>query len=141
MLVDSSFLYALFNPKEPDYAACRQIVGRSENWLIVPDVILPEVAFLFRRLGGERAVGVFLEALETYKPTLESLHYADIARARQIFQTYSGARFDFVDCCLMAMSERMDIRAVCTLDERDFRQFRPQHADFLTLLPSDLSST
>lgn len=73
-----------------------------------------------------------------HKPTLEALHYADIARARQSFQTYRGARFDFVDCCLMAMSERLHIQAVCTLDEHDFRQFRPQHIDFLRLLPSDL---
>lgn len=48
---------------------------------------------------------------------------------------YQSARFDFVDCCIMALSERLNITQVCTLDRRDFSIFRPGHCPFLELLP------
>lgn len=45
------------------------------------------------------------------------------------------ARFDFVDCCLMALCGRLTITRLCTFDRRDFGIFRPNHAESLTLLP------
>ncbi len=48
---------------------------------------------------------------------------------------YRSAKFDFVDCCIMALTERLNIRQVCTLDRRDFPIFRPKHCPFLELLP------
>jgi predicted nucleic acid-binding protein len=46
---------------------------------------------------------------------------------REILRTYPGAKLDFVDCCMMAMSERLNITRVCTFDRRDFLIFRPTH--------------
>jgi len=48
---------------------------------------------------------------------------------------YADARLDFVDCCIMALTERLDIRRVATFDRRDFSIFRPNHGDYLELLP------
>ncbi|MDZ4767972.1 MAG: hypothetical protein SGJ24_02500 [Chloroflexota bacterium] len=45
-------------------------------------------------------------------------------------------RFDFVDCCIMAQAEWLNITHACTLDMRDFAHFRPCHVDHLTLLPA-----
>jgi hypothetical protein len=35
----------------------------------------------------------------------------------------------------MALSERLNITQVCTVDRRDFSMFRPLHCDYLELLP------
>jgi uncharacterized protein len=48
---------------------------------------------------------------------------------------YFDAKLDFVDCCIMALSERMNITKVCTFDRRDFGMFPPQHCAYLELLP------
>ena len=48
---------------------------------------------------------------------------------------YADARFDFVDCCIMALVERLDITQICTFDRRDFGIFRPAHCEYLELLP------
>jgi predicted nucleic acid-binding protein len=53
----------------------------------------------------------------------------------EIMTTYHDAKFDFVDCSLMALAERLAITVICTLDQRDFSIFRPNHSDHLTLLP------
>ncbi len=59
----------------------------------------------------------------------------DVIRAAQIMERYADARFDFVDCCIMALAERLNITQVCTFDRRDFSIFRPTHCEHLELLP------
>ena len=50
-------------------------------------------------------------------------------------ERYKDAEFDFVDCCLMAIAERLNIEDICTFDRRDFAIFRPKHCENFTLLP------
>jgi predicted nucleic acid-binding protein len=49
---------------------------------------------------------------------------------------YADAKFDFADAALMALSERLNITRVATLDRRDFGLFRPAHCPALELLPA-----
>jgi predicted nucleic acid-binding protein len=49
--------------------------------------------------------------------------------------TYATAEFDLVDACIMALSERHEIKQICTFDRRDFSIFRPKHCEYLELLP------
>ncbi|MCE7946362.1 MAG: hypothetical protein DYG88_02935 [Chloroflexi bacterium CFX4] len=65
---------------------------------------------------------------------MQCLTLADLNRAAQIMRRSAEARFDFVDCCLMALCGRLTITRLCTFDRRDFGIFRPNHAE-LTLLP------
>lgn len=65
----------------------------------------------------------------------EILTSADFIRMREIMTDYRDAKFDFVDCSLMALSERLNITQICTLDKRDFSIFRPKHVPHLYLLP------
>jgi predicted nucleic acid-binding protein len=135
LLVDSSFLYELFNQSAPYHAAAQLVASKLHQPLMIPEVILTEVAFLFRRAGGVPAVVRFLDALLISQPQIESITYEDLARARQIMQMYADSKLDFVDCCLMALAERLKITQVCTFDQRDFAIFRPAHCDYLELLP------
>lgn len=48
---------------------------------------------------------------------------------------YRDAELDFVDCCLTALAERLNITRICTFDRRDFSIIRPKHTDYLELLP------
>lgn len=59
----------------------------------------------------------------------------DLERAAEIMEQYADADLDFVDCCIMALAERLNITEVCTLDQRDFSIFRPAHCDYLEILP------
>lgn len=63
------------------------------------------------------------------------LDNVDLIRARDIMATYADNQFDFVDCCIMALAERLQVTKIYTFDRRDFSVFRPQHADYLELLP------
>ncbi len=63
------------------------------------------------------------------------LRLEDINRAQAIMTTYASAEFDFVDCAIMALSERLNIREIATFDRRDFSIVRPRHCDYFELLP------
>jgi predicted nucleic acid-binding protein len=108
---------------------------RGQFTSLIPEIVLAETAYLFRR---ETAAGdlAFLKALQIFKPELVSLSYIDLERALEIRVHYQ--HFNFVDCCIMAQAERLNITHICTLDMRDFSQFRPRHIPFFVLLPAML---
>lgn len=66
---------------------------------------------------------------------IESLTDVDMKRMQAIMEQYKDSQFDFVDTCLMALAERMNITDVYTFDRRDFTTFLPSHCEYLELLP------
>ncbi len=135
ILVDSSFLYALYDRSARDNEIVSAIGDLYSGQFVIPYVTLTEVAFLFRRAGEAHAVARFLNALVKGNYQYEGLSPDDLRRAAAIMAQYASANFDFVDCCIMALSERLQITQVCTLDRRDFSIFRPAHCEYLDLLP------
>lgn len=135
ILVDSSFLYALLDVRNPKYSIARSVVALRKVQMLVPYITLSEAAFLFNRAGGVPAVMRFLDALVALQPQYETVTSDDLTRAREIMGKYLTAKLDFVDCCIMALSERLNITQVCTFDHRDFGIFRPKHCDRLEILP------
>jgi predicted nucleic acid-binding protein len=84
---------------------------------------------------SHHGVQQFLGQIARTSAHLEPLSKADLIRAHAIMVTYADAEMDLVDCCIMAMSEWLNIEEIATFDRRDFGMFRPKHCDYLTLLP------
>ncbi len=135
ILLDTSFVVALNNPKDKNHVVARDFFTGQRHVYLLPDVVLTEAAFLLGKAGGLPASLRFLDHLVATSAVLQSLTLLDLKRARDIMAAYPNARLDFVDCCLMALSERLNIIQVCTYDRRDFSMFRPKHCDYLELLP------
>ncbi|SRR5258708_6546203 len=135
ILLDTSFVVALNNPKDKNHTVARDFFAGQRNVYLLPEVVLTEAAFLLGKAGGLPASLRFLDRLVAASAVLQSVTLTDLKRARDIMAAYPNARLDFVDCCLMALSERLNITQVCTYDRRDFSMFRPKHCDYLELLP------
>ncbi|MBI5959801.1 MAG: PIN domain-containing protein [Chloroflexi bacterium] len=135
IIVDSSYLYAFFSEKNKAHADTVAVADLYQGQFVVPDVVLTEVAFLFNREAGIPAVLRFLDRLMVMQPQLEAVLMSDLARAREIMAVYGDSKFDFVDCCIMALAERLNTKRICTFDRRDFSIFRPAHGDYFELLP------
>lgn len=135
LLLDSSFVYALFNGDDRNHAAALQFAAAIRQQSLVPDVALPEITFLFRRDAPYSAIKTFLVEFTKAQLTLVPPTTDDIIRISQIMDTYPTAEFDLVDCTIMALAERLNITQICTFDRRDFSIFRPRHCDYLKLLP------
>jgi predicted nucleic acid-binding protein len=135
VLIDSGFLYALYDVQATQYYDARSFFRGDKRQRIVPDVVLTEVAYLLRSRADARAVNAFLFGVASAQFQLEPVLPADLQRVREIMALYASADLDFVDCCIMALAERLNITQVCTFDRRDFAIFRPTHCDYLELFP------
>jgi hypothetical protein len=135
VLVDSSFLYVFLDDRNSEHRLVHQVIGSAAYRLIVPYVVFTETAFLFSRAAGVSGLLRFYDAMLAanfhYEPVLPD----DLRRARQITAQYADAKLDFVDTCLMAIAERLKVETICTFDRRDFSIFRPQHCEYLQVLP------
>ncbi len=120
VLVDSNALYSLFTVSDPDHQKIIALFQQSEINFIVPQVVLTEAAFLFNRYGGMRVVAGFLRYLKGTGFALEPVTYTDLERAAEILEKYQGTKLELVDCCIVALAERLNIKYVVTLDRRDF---------------------
>ncbi len=101
----------------------------------MPDVVLTEVTHLLHRHVGYHAVLVFLKAFTSSDAQLEPITKLDVQRSYEIMSKYSDAKLDFVDACIMALAERLDINQIATFDRRDFVIFRCANGEALELLP------
>lgn len=134
-LIDTSFLYALYNRSDSQHNKTLAFARSNRGTPLVPAVILPEVGYLFLRDAGHHGMVQFIKAFATSGVTVTNLINSDLKRSGEIAEYYKDAEFDFVDCCLMAIAERLNIKDICTFDRRDFAIFRPQHCENFTLLP------
>lgn len=138
LLVDTGFLYALLDETDRFHRTVSSVSELRNSKVIVPDAVLVEATYLALRAGGVYAVIGCLKGFESRDFHLEPITRSDVTRAREIMEKYRSSEFDFVDCCIMALSERLNIRTVCTIDHDDFRIFRPKHCEYLELLPPQL---
>lgn len=135
IITDSSFIYALYNGRERLHRRATDFARQHDGIMVLPDVILPEVSYLFMRDLGYAGVQRFLGDLRRVPTRPEPLEKADLDRVHEIAMQYGDAQFDVVDCCIMALSERLNITQIATFDRRDFSIFRPRHCAYLELLP------
>lgn len=136
VIADSSFIFALFNSRDPHSSEARAFASTNRDITVVPDIILLEISYLFRRDFGYVGVQVLLERFNAYEVPFERLTRSDLARMHEIATIYSSAEFDIVDCCIMAIAERLKITKIATFDRRDFSIYRPRHCGYFELLPA-----
>ena len=133
VLVDSSYFIALLNSEDRYHESALTFSESINVRIVVPEIIIVEVVFMLQARRGQHMVVGFYDFLMRDKPQLEYLNYRDLERVREIKVKYR--QFDFVDTAIMALSERLDITSVCTFDRRHFGAFKPNHCDYLELLP------
>ena len=136
LVADTGGLYALYDADDAHHAAIRDIVHEERGPIIVPSAVLGELDYLLREFLGIDAEIDFLDGLSSGALSLEPMTSTDVARCRELIATYRDLNLGLVDSAVIATAERLDIRRVLTVDERDFRAVRPK-GDALTLLPSD----
>ena len=134
-IADSNFVYALYNANDIHHQDAMSFLSQNTEVMLVPVVVLPEVGYLIVRDIGHSGMQTFLEYFMELDIQLEAVGMEDLARVRDIVSAYADARFDIVDCCIMAIAERMDITRIATFDRRDFSIVKPRHCEFLELLP------
>jgi predicted nucleic acid-binding protein len=135
-IADTSFLLALYHPPDRNHSRAVRFVERDQPEVIIPQAALAEIMYMIQTRANERTFLFFWHTLATSRYfTLEPTTPGDLARALAIRRQYAAARLDFVDCCIIALAERLKITQVCTFDRRDFAIVTPEHIAPLEMLP------
>jgi predicted nucleic acid-binding protein len=135
VLADTSFMFAVMDRGGTEHEEALTLYDDFPDPILIPTITLPELAYLINRRGGSKLVVTVMRAIRQSQVTFTDLIDTDYDRALEILDTYSDSRIDFVDACIMALAERLNITRIVTFDRRDFGLYRPAHCDAFELLP------
>ncbi len=133
LLVDTGALYALADADDAWHRRMRDFLAGERLTLLTPSTVIPEAAYLIRSRLGPRVEKMFVESLVAGEITVENLTLPDLARCAQLLGEYDF--LGLVDAPLVAVAERLKLKALVTTDRRDFRRVRPKHISAFDLLP------
>ena len=135
MVVDAGPLYAYVDRDDRHHRECLTLLTEHPGPLIVPVLVVTEVAyFLETRLGAGVAVR-FLGDIASRASILEHVADQDWLRIAGLVWQYRDMELGTVDASVIAVAERLDVRQLATLDRRHFAAVQPKHAPAFDLLP------
>lgn len=134
-LMDTGFWYASIDDSDEYYKVVSPIASDIRETVYLPIPVITETAYLILRNKGVEALANFAESLAITKFQLEIPTSEDYKRTAEILRKYDDANIDFVDACIVAISERLNITKILTVDRRHFGIFKPVHCEAFEILP------
>ncbi len=137
-LLDTGFLYAQLNENDLAHKVVSSVSFSPLDAIYLPTPAITEVTFLLQRDIGRNAVADFIAAIPKLDLIVESPTAGDYTRTAEILRQFHDNKIDFVDACIVAMAERLNITKILTVDHRHFRSFDPKHCSAFELIPEKL---
>ncbi|MBS1886179.1 MAG: PIN domain-containing protein [Actinobacteria bacterium] len=135
LILDTGAIVAAFDRDDDNHAACASLLTGTRERRIVPSPVLVEVDHLLRRYTENESFRAVLDQVRRGALVIEDLTGEDYERVRALLQTYADLKVGFVDCAVLAVTERLGESKLATLDRRHFGVMRPSHVEVLELLP------
>ena len=135
LLVSAGPLVAAADASDRHHASSVALLESAPGPLIVPVLVVAEVAYLVGAGLGPSAEERFLGALVVGELVSEPVAPADWLRIAEIVAEYRDLPLGTVDASVVAAAERLGIARIATLDRRHFGVVRPSHVPVFELLP------
>lgn len=136
LILDTGPLYAALDRSDQDHAACRTLIEKAEEPLVIPSPVLVEVDYWIGQRLTPGVLVALLADIESGAYRVEDLQPADYTRVSELCDRYADADIGFVDAAVFAIVERLGETKLATLDRRHFSLLRPRHRDAITLVPA-----
>jgi predicted nucleic acid-binding protein len=134
-VVDAVELYAYVDASDTLHPHCTAFLTDYPGTLVVPQLVIAEVAYLIESRLGVHAELLFLADLTEGAFSIEPVHATDWLRILDVVGRYSDLPLGTVDASVIACAERLGVTAVATTDHRHFAAVRPAHTEAFNLLP------
>ena len=141
LIADSGGIYALYDASDRNHRAVRRAVEAEPGPLVLPSPVLGEIDYLLRMRIGVEAELRFLEGIESGALTVEPFTKRDSVLCRTLLSKYRELDLGLADASVIATAERLGVRRILTVDERDFRAVRSQDGEAFVLVPRDERGT
>ncbi len=134
ILVDAGPLVAFIHKDDRHHLHCVQTLRSVREPLAT---VWPAFAEAMYLLGFSwEAQDALWEFVHRQVLGLLQLDERDMRRMRQLMAKYRDLPMDLADAALVAIAEREGLRTIFTLDQRDFRVYRPARIGSFRLLPA-----
>ena len=121
---------------DADHERCVPLLQPRPERRIVPAPVLVELDHMLSRELGADAFPALLDTIKAGELDVEDMTADDYERATELMRTYADLEVGFVDCAVLAVTERLGEPKLATLDHRHFGTMRPRHVEALELLPT-----
>lgn len=136
LLCDTGPLVAALSRRDKDHEVCSDLLRRHAGELAAPAPVITEAALLsLGRLGAD-AQARFLGAVAGGEIEVLDLERVDHERVAELCRQYADLPLDQVDASVVALSERLGLEQVASLDRRHLGVVRLAGGRFLELLPA-----
>lgn len=135
VVVDTGPLLAAADLGDTHHDRCAAFLTEYPGSLVVPQLVVAEVAYLMATRLGTRAELLFLAELASGGLSTEPVAPTDWLRIVELVGRYRDFPLGTVDASVVACAERLGVAAVATLDHRHFSVVRPNHVTGFALLP------
>jgi uncharacterized protein len=134
-VVDSGPLYAYVDEDDRDHEGSLALLLNHEGPLVVPLLVITEVAYLLETRVGPEAEVRFLGDLAAGTFIIDPVLPGDWLRIAELVAEYRDLPLGTVDASVVTSAERLGISAIATLDRRHFSVVRPRHVEAFEILP------
>lgn len=136
LVVDAGPLVAAAARDDRVHAACRRLLSETPGPLVVPSLVVTEVAYILGNRIGPHAEGAFARSVAAGELLIEPTEPRDWPRISELVDRYADLPLGIVDASVVAACERLGATTLATLDQRHFSVVRPRHCSALTLVPA-----
>ncbi len=113
-------MVGLVDASDRHHAGLKRLFDKTGDAWVLPWAILPEVDYLLSAHVGERSSLAFLGDLAEGLFTVEWGDEGDLVRALELCKRHKALAPGLVDATVVAVAERLEAKAIVTLDLRDF---------------------
>jgi uncharacterized protein len=135
LIVHAGPLYAAAATRDKHHRRCVELLTSSSGPLIVPALVVTEVAYLLCDRIGPHAELAFARSIRGGELVVEPVLERDWARIEELAEQYLDLPLGIVDASVVALAERHDAHTIATLDHRHFGTVKPRHVDGFVLVP------
>ena len=136
ILIDTGPIVALFDASDRYHEICKDVLKQISEPIFTTWPVLTEVFYL---LGFSwKAQDSLWEFIMRGGMEILALDQENRLRCRELMAKYRDLPMDLADATLVAVAESHKIQRIFTLDHRDFRIYKPNHAKSFSLLPPSL---
>jgi predicted nucleic acid-binding protein len=135
LIVDAGPLYAAAAKRDKHHERAVALLSSSPQPLLVPALVVTEVAYLLADRIGAHAELAFGRALADGELIVEPVADSDWPRIYELMEQYLDLPLGMVDASVIALAERRKVDVIATLDQRHFSVVRPRHIEAFRLVP------
>jgi predicted nucleic acid-binding protein len=138
IIVDAGPLVALSHPRDQRRDECERALRLlpAGAAAITTLAAVTEAMYLLANVPNGRTY--LFDLLLSSWLTVDPFPASALPHVRDLMRRYDDLPMDFADATLVELAERLRADTIFTLDERDFRVYRPRHVGHFRLLPADL---